>query len=331
MRQKIFIFIFIALLGLSSYGGYLVNEINSSSTKSNVAVSPLLKNYKVSPVNVLIMVKDNESSNTDSIMCVNYKPNVGQLSLLNIPRDTQVYYNGLRCKINNIYVQEQSGLATCEKVEELLDIKIDKYAVLNLKTISKIVNKLGGVYFDVPVDMRYTDRSQNLKIRIKKGYQKLNGNQVVKVLRFRHKNRSAPVTDEYNKYYGAGSDLNRINMQHLFISAFIDQFINLNTIANLDSLLKIVLDEIETNITYNDAIKYCSKAINLSGNPIKTYRLNGVDDTNGWYYVYDNQILNTKTNKLIPGDKCIKNNFTLDEKVENKKSAKISEEKNENN
>lgn len=55
-----------------------------------------------------------------------------------------------------------------QSISNLTNIPIDYYVYLEIDTIKEIVDMLGGVYFDVPADLRYVDPSQGLNINLKK-------------------------------------------------------------------------------------------------------------------------------------------------------------------
>ena len=68
----------------------------------------------------------------------------------------------------------------------------DKYVIANFDGIAEIVDVIGGVDYDVPFDMSYHDASQDLSIEFKKGYQHLDGEEVVEYLRWRRPGRRGP-------------------------------------------------------------------------------------------------------------------------------------------
>lgn len=69
---------------------------------------------------------------------------------------------------------------------------------------------MGGVTFDVPVEMHYNDPSQNLYIDLSAGEQKLDGAQAMQVMRFR------------SGY--ADADLGRVKVQRDFLAAALHQW-----------------------------------------------------------------------------------------------------------
>ena len=106
---------------------------------------------------------------------------------VSIPRDTKAIINGKERKINFAYNAGGMELMA-ETVSEQLGIPVDYQITVDLKGFAALVDAIGGVDFYVPVDMDYDDPVQNLSIHFSKGQQRLNGEDALKVVRFRHNN-----------------------------------------------------------------------------------------------------------------------------------------------
>lgn len=135
---------------------------------------------------------------TDTIIVVKYSPSTGSSALLSIPRDSFVGNNKNTAtasdKINSKY--QISPQKTIDAVNDLTGLNIKYYLTVDTKALRELVDAIGGVYFDVPIDMDYDDSSQDLYIHLKAGPQLLNGEQAEWVVRFRHNNNgtSYPVS-----------------------------------------------------------------------------------------------------------------------------------------
>lgn len=99
-------------------------------------------------------------------------------------------------KINSIY-SEKNPEKILSKVNEITGLSINYYVKVDNKALIKLVDILGGVEFDVPIDMNYDDKSQNLHIHLKKGVQVINGEKAEMLLRFRHNNNGTTYPVEY--------------------------------------------------------------------------------------------------------------------------------------
>lgn len=210
--------------------------------------------------NVLLLVPDVASGCTDTILIVNYYPEECRISTLSIPRDTCVVTpDGGFDKINLIYAIY--GIETlCETIKQLTAIDINYYFVLNIETVRDVIDYLGGVYYNLPVDIYYEDPGQNLYINVKAGYQLYDGAMAEQLLRFREYNEWYKPTPKQLEYY-SGSDMNRIRTQIDFVKAMVSQKFTLKHLSNLNSILSIFMEDTDTNITTDTMMSILSNTI----------------------------------------------------------------------
>ena len=184
--------------------------------------------------NVLMLGVDGGGKRTDTIMLLNVSGK--EIHITSIPRDTRV-------KIGKNYQKINAALPIggvpmlIEAVREVTGAPIHYYAKVDFDGFVKIIDELGGVDFDVPQDMQYSDPAQGLEIDLKKGYQHLNGEQAIQLCRFR-------------KYPTA--DIGRTQVQQEFIKAVIDQKLNLGNLFKLPGIIKTVGENVETNFRMGD-------------------------------------------------------------------------------
>ena len=143
----------------------------------------------------------------------------------------------------------------------------DYYTVINNQVVVDLVNDIGGVYFDVPIDMNYADKTQNLHIHLEAGYRKLDGDHAEQLLRFRHNN-------DMSVGYPMG-DLDRTKVQQTFIKEFISQVCSIKNIYKYPKLIQIVLNKTETNLTQKDVLKYITDIIAFDKNNIVSFTAEG--------------------------------------------------------
>ncbi len=132
---------------------------------------------------MLVTVPDKSGSLTDMIMLCVFDHVNKEISLVSIPRDTKVGNK----KINSVAV---SGGSTniyklISEVENLTGIPIDSYMHTKIECVSQTVDMFGGVYFNVPQRMVYSDPAQGLYINLSAGYQHINGDEAEQLLRYR--------------------------------------------------------------------------------------------------------------------------------------------------
>ena len=220
-------------------------EADSPKTSSK----PLASNSKRKDgvYTFMIIGMDKVAYNTDTIMVGRMDTINHSVEIVNIPRDTYVNVRTKIKKINSIYpyavTKGENGVKNLRRgIEKLVGFPIDSYAFIDIVAAAKIVDTVGGVDFDVPVNMHYDDPGQDLHIDIDKGMQHLDGEDFVKVMRFRNT-------------YQQG-DLDRIKVQQDLLSALSDKLLSAGNIKNIDELLNIYDKYVETNLTKNNLYFY---------------------------------------------------------------------------
>jgi len=192
--------------------------------------------------------------NTDTILLAAYDINTQEMNVLSIPRDTMVNVSWDVKKINavyNVYGGGDKGIeALGKEMAQLVGFVPDFQVVLEWKAVGELVDALGGVNYDVPRNMKYDDPTQNLHINIKKGLQKLTGEQAMQVVRFR---------DGPNGYNNG--DLGRIETQQGFLKAVIEQCLSISNVTRINELTKVFKNNVTTNLEINNIAWFGEKAI----------------------------------------------------------------------
>jgi polyisoprenyl-teichoic acid--peptidoglycan teichoic acid transferase len=175
---------------------------------------------------------------SDTMLLVRFDPEAKKLSLLSIPRDTQVDIpdHGTQ-KINAANDLGGPSLAAKTTSQLLTGVGIDRYITLNAQGVRELVNALGGVTVYVPKDMKYQDDSQHLYINLKAGKQHLNGDQAMNLLRYRHDNKG---------------DIGRIQRQQMVMRALMEQSLNPTTVARLPKILSVIQSYVDTNLSVEE-------------------------------------------------------------------------------
>ena len=247
------------------------------------------KDLKEIKVLILGISTDLDSELTDTIMVASYNPNTQKANLLSIPRDTFTGKNTKRAvssqKINSLYNINKTPEKTLAAVNELTGLDIKYYVVVKTEALIKLVDAIGGVTFNVPIDMKYDDTSQDLHIDLKAGEQLIDGNKAEQLLRFRHNNYQRGVgMTSYPSEYG-DNDFGRMRTQRDFIIATLKQTLKPSNIFKIGQILEIVNKNVETNIELSFIKDYVPYAVEFDTENIKSATLPGttpdVKDTNG--------------------------------------------------
>ena len=192
--------------------------------------------------------------NTDTVLLAAYDVKNQEMNVMSIPRDTMVNVNWDVKKINSVYNFNGGGddgiQALYKEVSELVGFVPDYSVVVEWEAVGELVDAIGGVYYDVPRDMDYDDPSQDLSIHVKKGYQKLDGQQAMGVVRFR----------EGKNGYATG-DLGRIETQQGFLKALIEQCLKIDKMTKVMEYARIFTEQVTTDLTINNLAWFGQQAI----------------------------------------------------------------------
>lgn len=258
-----------------------------------------LKNLEEFKVLILGISEDISVALTDTIMVASYNPRTQNAVLLSIPRDTFVgdsrYNANSYDKINALY-QTGGAEATLEAVNEITGLDIKYYVVISNNALVDLVNEIGGVEFDVPIDMKYDSKKQGLHIDLKKGMQTLTGEQAEGLVRFRHNNDGTSYPSEYGD-----NDYGRMKTQREFIKAVAKQTLKVKNITKIGNLIDVVKRNVTTNISnWNDIKDYIPYAVEFNMENLRNEALPGVStripaNTGLWFFDHDE----TKTKELI--------------------------------
>lgn len=221
---------------------------------------------------------------TDTIMVASYNPNTQKATLLSIPRDTYTGKNPKKAtayqKINSIYSRNEDPQDVLDAVNEITGLDLQYYVIVKTEGFIELVDAIGGVTFNVPIDMDYDDTSQDLHIHLKAGEQKLDGDKAEQLVRFRHNNDGTTYPEEYGN-----NDLGRMKTQREFIMAVIKQTAKMENIFKLGEILNVAEKNVITNVDFNVAKDYIPYVVEFNTENLLTATLPGTtppwNQTNG--------------------------------------------------
>ena len=201
--------------------------------------------------------------NTDTIMVVAYDIPNQQLNVMSIPRDTMVNVPWDIKRINSVYnyapYYDKDGIAFLkEEVSALIGFRPDYSVTIEWEAVGELVDAIGGVMFEVPIDMNYDDPTQDLHIHLSTGYQEIDGDKAMQLLRWR-KNSTAS-----GQVYGGypNGDLGRIETQQAFLTAVIEKCLNSMTdLGTISKMVKIFLANVESDLTANNLAWFAQEAV----------------------------------------------------------------------
>ncbi len=232
-------------------------------------------------INILLLGIDNgdlenpgSPQRTDTMMVVSISKEEGTIHLLSIPRDTKVTIPGHKGsdKIAHAFFYGGTDLAK-RTVEDLLQLPIHHFMVIDWQAFIKTIDQLGGVDLYVENNMHYEDPYANLEIHLSKGYQHLDGSQAGQYVRFR--------SDELG-------DIGRVQRQQRFLKAFTEQTLQVSTLLKLPAFLRTYEQYVTTDITGYEMVKLANQLKSFRTGNLYTEMLPGnfatIDGLSYWVH-----------------------------------------------
>ena len=187
--------------------------------------------------NILVCATDLEEARTDTMMILSLDEKNGSLAITSLPRDTIVDNGEYVPKLNGVYGLAGGGEAGAEalldQIETLLGFRPDGYAVINYQVFKDAVDAMGGVTFDVPMEMTVDDTEGNQMV-IPAGEQLLDGTTALGVCRYRYGYLMADIQRQY--------------VQQSFLKAMIKQAMAPGNWAKLPAVYRAVMDNMLTDL-----------------------------------------------------------------------------------
>ncbi|EHJ53367.1 biofilm formation/cell division transcriptional regulator BrpA [Streptococcus macacae] len=233
---------------------------------------------KSKPFSILLMGVDTGSEertskwegNSDSMILVTVNPKTKKTTMTSLERDVLIKLsgpknneqNGQDAKLNAAYAAGGAKMAIMT-VQDMLDIKIDKYMQINMKGLQQLVDAVDGITvtnkFNFPISI--SEHEPEFKASVEPGTHKINGEQALVYSRMRY--------DDPDGDYG------RQKRQREVISKVLKKILALDSVGKYRKILSAVSKNMQTNIEissktipdllgYRDALK-----------EVKTYQLKG--------------------------------------------------------
>lgn len=277
---KVLFLTMLLVAGAFIYGKGITKRLTKGEPTENIV--PI----ENEPFNVMLLGVDapdfKTRGRTDTILVVNVDPVKKKAFMVSIPRDTKVRINGRSSKINSAYAKGGAALAQ-QEVEELLNIKIARYYVVNWNGFENLVDLIGGVVIDVEKYMYY--RAAGTYIELKPGKQILDGKEALGYVRYR------------NDKMG---DIGRMPRQQKFIFALISQSKQFKNILKLPQLIDGVVDNVRTNSSAAELLWLGKNFWGIDKSDLKSAILPGAGKMIGGasYFVVDDNELPQVSSKL---------------------------------
>ncbi|MCK9151789.1 LCP family protein [Methanobacterium alcaliphilum] len=222
-KNLIILLLFISIAGLSFSAWDLYNG-------SALDLWDVSNNERV---NILLLGADARTSDhngyTDSITILSIDKKTKQTYILSIPRDTMAQVPGRGwVKINSAYAYGDIN-TTKTAVENLLNVRIDYYALVDFNSFKQVVDTLGGI--NMYVDPHIS--AVRPKLNGKTGMCKVTGSEALILVRFRQDSES---------------EGGRMKRHREAIKAIIDEILEPSNILKLPTVLTQLRENVKTDI-----------------------------------------------------------------------------------
>lgn len=247
--------------------------------------------------NILLVGVDGDGTRTDTILIARLDANRHTVAMMSVPRDTLVNGSYTVPKINAVYGANGKGeagvAALREKLASMLGFEVNGYVLVDLKAFVELVDLVGGVTFDVPQRMYYSDPTQNLYIDLNEGEQLLDGNHAMQLVRYR-------------KY--AEADIKRTQVQQDFLKALAKKCLSFGSVTKLKPMIELGFEYVETDLSLGNILYFTRELLKCDIDEMETCTLpgEGVWINGGSYYaLYANQTREIVNENFNPYDSDI--------------------------
>lgn len=222
---------------------------------------------KFDTTSILLCGTDADGMRTDTMMMLYISGSERKVNLVSLPRDTYTLTTaGNGAKLNSAYGRNGTGEQGMEEglleyVKDIIGYRPDGYMLIDFKFIVELVDLMGGVEVDVPMDMAWETPEIGFSFAVEKGLQTLNGNDVLGVLRYRH------------GYYN--QDLGRVEMQRKVVKACMKQWLKPSSVLKLGKVLKLFKDRSLTNLSTSNCMWIALRVLAIGTDDIATETLPG--------------------------------------------------------
>jgi len=266
----------VTVIGIGAYGLTILNQTTGTLSKTYKSFgneTNVIAENK--PMTILLMGVDTGNGsredpwagNSDTMILVTVNPRTKETTMTSLERDilTNVSSDGqtVQEKLNAAYAQGGAKLAI-KTIQDLLNIHIDRYVMINMKGLIQLVDKIGGItvnnpfYFDISIE----ENEPEYTAKIAPGRHEINGEQALVYSRMRYQD---PEGD-----YGR---------QREVIKKIVEKVLSLNSLSHYKGIIDSVSDNMQTNISLdsNSLLQLLGYKDALS--TIHQYQLKGEDAT----------------------------------------------------
>lgn len=268
--------VFVIQFANSAAAGALVNgpgqtgEGSLTPEKPDELLPELPTQEQSEVVSFLVCGIDEMNGWADGIFLVRIDKTNAAYTLISIPANTRLYVGGADRAIGSLTALESYSFLK-QKVTAITGLPVDYYVAVEMEGFKELVDLAGGVNFEVPVDMKYKDPEQALKIDLKAGMQRLDGNKALQLVRWRGYENSIE---------------GRHQTQMAFFKAFASAVFKTANVFKAQSIVSTIFESIHTDMTATDFLANASLIFSFDTFAVTTHEYPGryvVENNVEWY------------------------------------------------
>ncbi len=230
-------------------------------------------------VNILVLGIDEsleranwQTFRTDTMLLMSIDFDTNDVCMISLPRDSYVwtYNQDHRDKINTAFSAgggyDKSGFEYAMKTVSMVlgGVPVNNYVCFDMNVVKEVVNAIGGLNYDVDIDVNMCGR------KIEKGYQYLDGQKVLDYCRQRH----------------GSSDIARVDRQQRMILAIFNEIKSTGQLGDIPAIYSAVTGNIYTDLTLKQIASLAAFAMKVDLESIERHTLPGgflnIDGTSFW-------------------------------------------------
>ena len=269
----------VTLAAVGIYGFTIYNQSTSELSKTYKSFGNENKVIDATePFTMLLLGVDTGSGsredkwvgNSDTMILLTVNPKTKETTMMSLERDilTKITEDGetYEAKLNAAYARGGAKLAI-KTIQDLMDIDIDRYMMINMQGLVQLVDAVGGIEvnneFDFPISIE--EQEPEYKATVPPGRQTINGDQALVYARMR--------------YQDPEGDYGRQKRQREVIQKVVKKVLSLNSVSHYKAILKAVSSNMQTNVDLSSGSIPKLLGYQDAFRKIKTYQLRGEDAT----------------------------------------------------
>lgn len=195
----------------------------------------------------------------DSIVLLRIDKEAKTALILSVPSRARVIVGGNSVTLGSVLTAKGINFFR-DKITALTGLPIDYYVLFTPRGFVNAINQLGGVSYNVPQNMEYTDPTEGMTISLSAGQQTLSGKTALSMLR-------------YVSY--ADGDISRMRVAREFAKSLLDNMNVYTTLANAPELFRTLSGYFYSDITAENFASHADLLFSYDKLAVKELQLQG--------------------------------------------------------